>query len=601
MLSDVTAPHEAGIGDGPASLAALFAAQAAATPDAIAVRTGERVLTYGQLDLWSGRLAAQLADRGVRPGGVVALAADRGPAALAGVLAVLRTGAGHLGLDPAIPARRQRRMIEETAPDCVLAEPGLDQFPTLDAPRVRLTEPTRGPVLAPRDPADDDPSAVFHIVYTSGTTGDPKGVRIGCRAVLNRLRWMWRDHPFEPGAVLAVQKSVSLVASPWELLGGLLRGVPSVFLTREEVLDPALFADAFERERVTHLFLTPHLVTGLLDEADRRGGLAHRPVLVTSGADALPTATVHRFRATFPGTTLLNLYGMTETASNVAAYDTAALAPDADRVPVGKAVAGASLTVHDRYGRLLPPGVVGEVWVAGTPLALGYVRAAGDRFTTGDDGVRRYRTGDRGRLSAGGDLEIVGRVDNQVKIRGYRVELEEIEATLRKNPSVAEAGVFVTEEQGEPRLVACVTEAAEADPAALRAFLRDRLPDYMLPSRIVVLPNLPLGPNGKLDRVVLGTIAENAAQGPRERFAPADETESVVLGLWERLLGTAPATPDDNFFDAGGHSLLAVRFANRLETAFGKRISLRRLLGSPTFSGVVELCRDRDGDAEAGA
>ncbi|WP_427924027.1 non-ribosomal peptide synthetase [Streptomyces sp. cg40] len=592
MLSDIPAPEKAGLGNGSAPFLQLFAAQVAAAPDATAVRSGRQTLTFRELDEWSGRLATQLADRGVRPGGIVALAADRGPAALAGVLAILRTGAGYLGLDPAVPARRQRRMIEEVAPDCVLAEPGLDQFPTLDAPRVRLAEVSEGPVLTAHDSGDSSTS-VFHIVYTSGTTGAPKGVRVSRGSVFNRLLWMWSDHPFKPGAVIAVQKSVSLVASPWEMLGGLLQGIPSVFLSREEVLDPALFADAVVREHLTHLFLTPHLVTGLLDEVDRRGGLAHQPTLVTSGADALPVTTALRFRELLPGTTLLNLYGMTETASNVAAYDVSALAPDAERVPVGKPVAGASLTVHDRLGRELPPGVVGEVWVAGPPLALGYVRDGdSDRFATGADGVRRYRTGDRGRLSSDGNLEIVGRSDNQVKIRGYRVELEEVETTLRTSPFVADAGVYVAEEQGEPRLIACVTEAVEADPAALRAYVRDRLPDYMVPSRIIVLPDLPLGTNGKLDRSLLRTRAESVTHGPRERFAPTDDTESVLVGLWEQLLGTAPATADENFFDAGGHSLLAVRLTNRLEKAFGRRVSLRQLLGAPTFSGIAALCRE---------
>ncbi|MFD9890830.1 amino acid adenylation domain-containing protein [Amycolatopsis sp. NPDC059027] len=575
--------------DRAACLARLFTDRVALTPDAVAAKSGEQVVTYRELDEWSGRLAARLADRGVGPGSVVALAADRGPRALVGVLAVLRTGGGYLGLDPAIPARRQRRMVEETAPDCVLAAPGLDQFPILDAPRVRLDEVADGPVLAPRD-IDDSASRVFHVVYTSGTTGDPKGVRISHLAVLNRLRWMWRDHPFPPGSVLAVHKPVSLVASPWELLGGLLEGVPSVYLSQDEVLDPALLADALERERLTHLYLTPHLIAGLVDEVGSRGGPAHLPTLVTSGADALPVSTVRKFREAFPGTTLLNLYGMTETASNVAAFDTSALEADADRVPVGRPVAGASLTVHDRFGRRLPPEVVGEVWVAGPPLALGYVGDGDDdRFVTGDDGVRRYRTGDRGRITGGGDLEIAGRTDNQVKIRGYRVELEEVEATLRGAPSVADAGVYVSDERGDPRLVGCVTENEETDPLVLRAYVRDRLPDYMLPARIVVLPGLPLGANGKLDRVALARLAGHAAGNRSERLTPSDDTERTVLGIWEQLLGAAPATAEDNFFEAGGHSLLAVRFATKLEKAFGHRVALRKLLGSPTFAGIVKL------------
>ncbi|MFE7429806.1 amino acid adenylation domain-containing protein [Streptomyces sp. NPDC057545] len=575
-----------------------FAEQVAARPRAVALRHGGTTLTYRELDDWSGRLAARLAARGTGPGSLVALAAQRGPAAVAGVLAVLKTGAAYLGLDPAIPVRRQRRMVEETGPHCVLAEPGLDQFPTLDAPRVTLAPLNDGPLhQAPEEEPDDD--ALFHIVYTSGTTGNPKGVRVSRRSVRGRLEWMWQDHPFPGNAVLAVQKSLALVASPWEILGGLLRGVPSVVLGTDELLDPVLFAATVHRERITHLFLTPHLIAGLLEESAKQPD-RHQPVLVTSGADTLPVDTVLRLREVWPDATLLNLYGMTETASNVAAYDTAALPADAERVPVGTPVAGASLSVRDRLGRRLPPGTTGEVWVCGPPLALGYLGGDGeDRFLTDDDGVRHYRTGDRGRLLPDGALEITGRTDNQIKIRGYRVELEEIEATLRKAPGVTDAGAYAETEDGEARVVACCTADEEIAPAALRGYLRDRLPDYMLPARVQQVPTLPVSTSGKLDRTALRALVNGIARERTTGFTPSDATEAAVAALWEELLGAPPASADQNFFDAGGHSLLAVRLANRLVATAGRRVPLRRILGAPTVTAIAALCRETPQEDQA--
>ncbi|MFF4175565.1 amino acid adenylation domain-containing protein [Streptomyces sp. NPDC001750] len=575
-----------------------FAEQVAARPRAVALRHSGTTLTYRELDDWSGRLAARLAARGTGPGSLVALAAQRGPAAVAGVLAVLKTGAAYLGLDPAIPVRRQRRMVEETGPHCVLAEPGLDQFPTLDAPRVTLAPLTDGPLhQQPEEEPDDD--ALFHIVYTSGTTGNPKGVRVSRRSVRGRLEWMWQDHPFPGNAVLAVQKSLALVASPWEILGGLLRGVPSVVLGTDELLDPVLFAAAVHRERITHLFLTPHLIAGLLEESAKQSD-RHQPVLVTSGADTLPVDTVLRLREVWPDATLLNLYGMTETASNVAAYDTAALPADAERVPVGTPVAGASLSVRDRLGRRLPPGTTGEVWVCGPPLALGYLGGDGeDRFVTDDDGVRHYRTGDRGRLLPDGALEITGRTDNQIKIRGYRVELEEIEATLRKAPGVTDAGAYAETEDGEARVVACCTADEEIAPAALRGYLRDRLPDYMLPARVQQVPTLPVSTNGKLDRTALRALVNGIGRERTTGFTPSDATEAAVAALWEELLGAPPASADQNFFDAGGHSLLAVRLANRLVATAGRRVPLRRILGAPTVTAIAALCRETPQEDQA--
>ncbi|WKU02942.1 non-ribosomal peptide synthetase [Micromonospora sp. HUAS LYJ1] len=582
-----------------ARLTALFDTQVTLRPDEVALRHQGRDVTFEELDRWSGQLAHQLDAAGIRAGDLVALAVDRSPAMVAAVLAVIRVGAGYLSLDQDTPVRRQRTMTRLARPVCLLARPHLDRLPTLDVPRVLVGEPPTGPVPRWTSTSGGDDPAVFQVAPTSGTTGAPRLVRIGYRSVLNRLEWMWRDHPFPPDATVAVQKSPSLVAAPWEMLGGLLQGVRSVVLAREEVLDPALFAEAITAEGITHLYLTPHLIAGLLDQAERAGGLAHRMRLVTSGADTLSPELVRRFHATLPGVRLLNLYGMTETASNTAAYDTALLPATATRVPVGRPVANATITVRDRALRPVPPGVTGEVCVSGPPLALGYLdddETTAARFVRPPDGPVLFRTGDQGRWQPGGLLEITGRTDNQVKIRGYRVELEEVELALARIAPVTAAGACVVTQDGEPVLSAGLTAEDDLDVAAVRVQLRDQLPDYLVPARLVPVPALPRGRNGKLDRRALADliVRATAATGPARTYRPASRAEEIAVRCWHEVLGAPPEDAKQNFFDAGGHSLLAVRLAARLQAVSGTPVSLRALLEDPTVAGVAGILTPGD-------
>jgi amino acid adenylation domain-containing protein len=584
-------------------LAELFTDQVSSQPNAIALRHRGTDLTFSELDHWSTQLANHLREARIGPGNLAALAVDRSPAMVAAVLAVIKVGAGYLALDPDTPVRRQRAMVGLARPSCMLAKSHLDRLPTLDVPRVFIGDVPNGPVLAQEWSLPETDDTVFQVAPTSGTTGMPRLVRIGYRSVLNRLEWMWRDYPFPESSTVAVHKSPALVASPWEILGGLLRGVPSVVFSREEVLDPALFAGAIVEKGITHLYLTPHLLTGLLDEAARNGGLQHRMRLVTSGADTLSPQLARRFHAAFPNVRLLNLYGMTETASNVAAYDTAHLTETATRVPVGRPVAGATITVRDRMLRPVPIGVAGEICVAGPPVALGYLGdddLTAERFVQQSDGAVLYRTGDRGRWLSDGMLEVTGRVDNQIKVRGYRVELEEVETVLRCAGPVTDAGICVTEKHGDAVLTGCLTANDELDLSSLRAYLRDRLPDYMVPTRLLQVAALPRGSNGKLDRSALADLAQRAeAARPAtqaKEYEPADPQEQIVVRCWTEVLGVAPEDTKQSFFDAGGHSMLAITLAGKLNEALAVRVPLRDLLEEPTVAGIAATVKAALGD-----
>lgn len=578
-----------------AALATLFAHQVAVGPERIAVRQNGSGITYARLDRWSDRIANRLTEHAAGAGDLVALAAAQGLSTVAAVLALIKIGAGYVTLGQDVPAHRQQLIVAQTSPKAVLAQRALDPSAEVTtAPRVWLDDEPEAAEPAPRTPRVTDPDTlVFHVVHTSGTTGTPKGVRVGYGAVLNRLRWMWDAYPFADGSVMGLHKPPGLVASPWEMLGGLLRGVPTEAFTHEEVRDPELSMDRVLTAGVTHLFLTPPLVEGLLSELDRRGRCEHRLRLVTSGADMLPVQVVRRFHTLLPDTKLLNLYGMSETASNIASFDTAALPPDAVTVPVGSPVAGAVIEIRDRHRRPLPPGMRGEIWVSGPPLAFGYVgdeRLTAERFVADREGMVWYRTGDVGRWRPGGALEIVGRADNQVKIRGYRVELEEIEAVLRTAPGVAEVGVFAESRGDAQELVACVTAPAPVDSAAVRQHLRQRLPDYMVPGRVVQVPAIPLSGNGKLDRRALAAAAVGA-DADRGAYRPTDEVEAAIVAIWTELLARPPADGEQRFLDAGGHSLLAVRLANQLEKTFHRHFALRDVLAAQCVRAIAALAR----------
>lgn len=578
-------------GDPRAVMADLFERQVRADPDAVAIRHDGKDLSRGELDAWSDAIAAELQEVGVCDGDLVGLSVERGPVAVASILGLIKTGAGYLALEAEVPVRRQRALFEAAAPVAMLVQDHLDRLTTVSVPTI-WADPVRGAArCVPEPPAFGDGSRVFQVATTSGTTGAPKAVRIGYGAVLNRLWWMWHDYPFPANAAVLVHKSYGLVAAPWEMLGGLLQGVRSVSLRQDELLDPTLLVSAVLGEQVTHLYLTPQLIEGLIRELERRDADAPSIRFVTSGADALPVGLVHQFRRRLPHAVLLNLYGATETSSNTAAFDTALLPDGATTVPVGRPVAGAQISVRDRNLRLVPPGVKGEVCAAGPPLALGYVGDAQDeevRFARMPDGSVLHRTGDLGCWNSDRQLEILGRLDNQVKVRGYRVVLEGVESALTEVRDVTSAGVHAMTRDGETSLIACVTGTSALDTATLRTQLRDRLPEHMIPSRFHLVGALPTTPTGKLDRGRLAELAVSVStETQTSELAPQGPTETALAAAWTELLGQGPVTAEEDFFDAGGHSMLAVRLTVRLEQLTGVSLPLREVLEDPTFGGVA--------------
>ncbi|HEX7239911.1 MAG TPA: amino acid adenylation domain-containing protein, partial [Longimicrobiaceae bacterium] len=574
-----------------ASVHALFAEQAARTPDAVALVFEGGTLTYAELDARSGRLARTLRGRGVGPETRVGICMERSPGLVVAMLAVLRAGGAYVPLDPEYPVGRLAFMLADSRVRVVLAQEETRERLSMFGGEVVVDgeEGAAGDVPEP----DVSPDGLAYVVYTSGSTGTPKGVAVPHRAVARLVRDTGYVR-FGPDEVFLQLAPAGFDAATFEIWGALLNGARLVLAPPGVPTVPRL-AELVAREGVTTLWLTAGLFHLVVDEQPR--ALAGVRQLL-AGGDVLSPAHVRRALEALPGTRLVNGYGPTENTTFTCTH--AVGADDAARgtVPVGRPIAGTRAYVLDAGLRPVPPGVPGELYAGGAGLARGYLdrpETTAERFVPdpfgGESGARLYRTGDRVRWSARGEVEFLGRMDQQAKVRGFRVEPGEVEAALHAHPRVREAVVVVREDApGERRLVAYVVPAEGEAPSVeeLRGHLRGRLPEYMLPSALVTLDALPLTPNGKLDRRALPAPEPRSA---RQYVSPRSATEVRVAGIWAELLGAERVGVHDNFFELGGHSLLLVRLHARLQEQFGGEISLAELF---RFATLAELARHLD-------
>ncbi len=564
----------------PVSIPVLFAAQVARAPEAIAVTFEGRSMSYRELDEAANRLAHQLASQGAEPGQSVALLFSRSAEAIVAMLAVLKTGAAYLPIDPALPAARIEFMIADSAPIAALTTADLRSL--LDGCElavIDINDPgieTQPSTALPTTPAPDD---LAHIIYTSGTTGVPKGVAVTHHNVTQLLGSLATGVP--AAGVWAQWHSLAFDASVEEIWGALLHGgrlvvVPEAVSGSSDDLHALLVA-----EQVSFLSQTPSALGALSPE--RLESVA----LLVAG-EPCPAELVDRWA---PGRVMINGYGPTETT--VCAARTAPLTAGAGVVPIGSPVPGAALFVLDAWLRPVPVGVVGELYVAGAGVGVGYVRRAGltgSRFVAcpfGGSGARMYRTGDLVCWGADGQLRYLGRADGQVKIRGYRIELGEIQAALTGLDGVEQAAVIAREDHpGVKRLIAYVTETATGavDSAQARTALADRLPSYMVPAAVVVMDKLPLTPNGKLDTRALP--APEYAAG--EYRAPANAVEEILAGIYAQVLGLERVGVDESFFDLGGDSISSMQVVARARAA-GVLCRPRDIFVEQTVAGLARV------------
>ncbi|MET0396637.1 MAG: non-ribosomal peptide synthase/polyketide synthase [Longimicrobiaceae bacterium] len=570
----------------------LFAAQAARTPDAVAVSwRGER-MTYADLDRRSARLANALRRRGVGPETRVGVCMSRTPELPVALLAVLRAGGAYVPLDPAYPRERLGWMLEDAGIGLVLTEPGLaGRLPESAAALLFIDVAAEECDVAPASGVH--PENLSHVIFTSGSTGRPKGVMIRHASVAVLLHWLREIVSDEERRAVLFATSISFDVSVAELFGTLAWG-GTVVLAENALELPAL------GEPVVYASMVPGAAAELL----RSGGIPASVRTLNLAGEALPASLARGLYALGTVEKVGNLYGPTEDTT----YSTHFLVErGADRVLIGGPAANTRAYVLDRRLEPVPVGVAGELYLAGDGLARGYQgrpdlsaeRFLPDPFAPAG-GARMYRVMDRARWTPGGELEYLGRTDFQVKLRGFRIEPGEIEAVLAELPRVREAVVVAREDApGNRRLVAYVAadEGAGASRAELRAHLASRLPEYMVPADFVMLERLPRTGSGKLDRRALPAPVGGAADRAGACIAPRDHLEVTIAAIFAEVLGVARVGVRDSFFDLGGHSLLAVHLATRLGEATGVRVPAASLFAAPTVERLAEVVR-RGGDGE---
>lgn len=569
----------------------LVEEQAARTPNAIAILGAGDRFTYGQLEQKANRLAHRLRTLGVGPNELVAVSLGRSPDLVVALLGILKAGGAYVPIDPDYPADRRALMLADAGVRLLLTQKSL-----LDDARAGVT-----PVLClDRDidgieressQAPDlrvAPSDLAYTIYTSGSTGRPKGVQIEHRAVVNLIRAMQKTPGLTSRDVLLAVTTLSFDIAGLELFVPLAAGGSIVLASREDAADGEALLRLIDRHHVTVLQATP--ATWRLMLASGWNGTPRLKALC--GGEALGADLAAELLPRCGE--LWNMYGPTETTI----WSTCARVTDARTIPIGRPIDNTAVYVLDSHRRLLPTGVTGELFIGGAGLARGYLRRpelTAEKFVSHPfkAGERLYRTGDLARYRNDGNLELLGRLDFQVKIRGYRIELGEIETVLASHPAVKQAVVAAREDSpGDKRLIAYVVPSSTSRPtvaAGLRDYLRGKLPDFMIPAAFIQLDALPLTPNGKIDRKALPAPATAGTEIRSTMVAPRNPTEKRLQTIFENVLKVPVPSVDDNFFDRGGHSLLAVRLMMAIEKEFRVRLPLATLLRDPTVAGIAHV------------
>ncbi|MEA3187678.1 MAG: hypothetical protein QOD99_1508 [Chthoniobacter sp.] len=576
------------------TLADIFASQAARTPNAIAVAFGGEKLTYRELDAAANRLAHVLQRHGVGPDVPVGVLLERSNTMIVALLAILKAGGAYLPIEVASPPARIAFMLADAGAPLTLTQRGLAGSLPTDANALVLDSQSfdDGNATAPNSGATAENLA--YVMFTSGSTGQPKGVAIPQRAV-SRLVLRTNYIEFKPDDIVAQASNVAFDAATLEIWGALLNGAQLTGIST--ALAPRDFARELRERGITTLFLTTALFNQVARAEPRAFASLRYTVFGGEAADAGAVREIFQHGA--PPEHLVNGYGPTEATTFAICHE---VTRENERsVPIGRAICNTEIYLLDEYRKLVPIGAPGEIYIGGDGLARGYVNRPelnAERFVQHPfkpHGLL-YRTGDLARYLPDGTIEYLGRIDGQIKLRGFRIELGEIEWRLGKHPAVREQAVTVHENAAAGKqLIAYVVlhPGSQADAAELREFVKKELPDYMTPAAFVFLDRLPVTANGKLDRRALPAPEFGAAQS--DYVAPSSKTEHALAEIWEEVLKHSPVCVHDNFFEIGGHSLLALSLFARIESRLGRKLPLATLFNAPTIAELAHVIDARDG------
>ncbi|MEK6283280.1 MAG: amino acid adenylation domain-containing protein, partial [Acidobacteriota bacterium] len=578
----------------------LIEEQALLRPEALAVVAEDGELSYGELNRQANQLAHYLRGLGVGPEVRVGICLERSLEMIVSLLAVLKAGGAYVPLDPAYPRERLSFMLADSSVSLLLTQQSLSAnlFPhnakliCLDTDCSRWKHERRSNLDVTIE-ADN----LAYVIFTSGSTGRPKGAMNSHRAIINRLLWMQQAFALTPADAVMQKTPFSFDVSVWEFFWPLMTGARLVVARPGGHHDPAYLVQLIDEQQITVLHFVPSMLELFIEE--RRVATACRSVreVICSG-EALRYAVQERFFERLPQTKLANLYGPTEAAVDVTSWE-CERETQKQVVPIGRPIANTQIYIVDERMQPVPIGVAGELLIGGTGVGRGYVASPGltaERFIpdpfSSTGGERLYRSGDLARYRNDGNIEYLGRLDHQIKLRGFRIELGEIEDALSRHPQLDKVAVIAHEDKrGNKQLIAYVVADSDSllEISDLKNFLRRNLPDYMIPSDFILLDELPLTPNGKLDRRALPAHVLSRASRKENLVAPRNELEIGLAKIWEELLDFRPIGVKDNFFDIGGHSLLAVRLMARIQQRFNRELPLATFFQGATIEYLADL------------